>query len=140
MRRTLFDGTGAMIYGARWNSLGRRVIYAAETYSGAMLEVLAHTSEGLPKGQGFIEIEIPAGIGIERITQDLPGWASPHFRASRSFGDRWYDQRRSAVLIVPSVVARMERNVLINQEHPEFELIRATRPQPVKWDERLWRN
>ncbi len=39
-RHPLWDGHGALIYGARWNSPGRGPIYAAETYSGAMLEML----------------------------------------------------------------------------------------------------
>ena len=141
-RRNVFDGTGAMIYGARWNSPGRRVIYSAETYAGALLEIMVHTaSEGVPEGQVFIEIEVPAGITIEEIgPADVPHWDSPNFRAARAFGDRWYDERRSAVLIVPSVVARAECNILINQEHAEFARIHATSPQPVKWDQRLWRH
>jgi hypothetical protein len=35
MRHAISDGTGPMLYGARWNSPGRRVIYAAVTYAGA---------------------------------------------------------------------------------------------------------
>ena len=59
-------------------------------------------------------------------------------RASRAYGDRWYDEGRTAVLIVPSVLARPERNIAINQEHPDFGKIRATAPEPVDWDERLF--
>jgi RES domain-containing protein len=44
------------------------------------------------------------------------------------------------VLIVPSVVTLVERNVLINQEHPEFPLIRASQAVPVRWDARLWKS
>ena len=37
-------------FGGRWNSPGRRVIYAAESYAGAMLEVLANSNIGrVPK-------------------------------------------------------------------------------------------
>jgi RES domain-containing protein len=42
-RHPIFDATGAMLYGDRWNSVGLRAIYAAETYAGAMLEVLVHS-------------------------------------------------------------------------------------------------
>lgn len=52
---------------ARWNSPGRRVIYAAETYAGALLEVLVHASGSIPKNQACIRIDIPAGISIERV-------------------------------------------------------------------------
>jgi RES domain-containing protein len=139
MRFPLFDGSGAMRFGARWNSPGRQVIYAAETFAGALLEILVHTSGGVPRGQGYIEIEIPAGVSVEEIIpDDVPGWNSPSFEAARRFGDRWYDERRSAVLLAPSVVAPIEHNVLINREHPDFARIHASEPLPVRWDTRLW--
>jgi RES domain-containing protein len=141
MRHAIFDGTGAMLYGARWNSPGRRVIYAAETYAGALLEILVHASGSVPRSQGYVEIEIPSGLSIEEITQDdVPRWDSPSFEATQAFGDRWYDERRTPVLIVPSVVTRVERNVLINQEHPEFPTVRARQAVPVRWDSRLWKS
>ena len=45
-RHPLFDGTGAMLFGGRWNSPGRRVICASASYACAMLEVLVHTGMG----------------------------------------------------------------------------------------------
>jgi RES domain-containing protein len=139
MRHTIFDGSGAMLHGARWNSPGRRVIYATETYAGALLEILVHASGSVPRSQGYVEIQIPAGLPLEEITpDDVPRWDSPSFEAARACGDRWYDERRTPVLMVPSVVTRVERNVLINQEHPDFARIRASRALPVRWDVRLW--
>ena len=139
-RRKIFDGQGAFLIGGRWNSPGRRVIYAAETYAGAMLEVLAHANIGkLPKSHSWIEILIGKGVRIEEVhAPGLPGWDSPDQRASRRFGDRWYDEGRTAILIVPSLVARPERNIAINQEHSDFRRIRATAPKPVIWDARLF--
>lgn len=140
MRHAIFDGTGAFVHGARWNSPGRRVIYAAETYAGALLEVLVHASGFVPRSQAYIEIEIPAGLSIEILPAEaLPDWDATSFAAARAFGDRWYDERRTAVLMVPSVVTHLERNVLINQEHADFERIRAGKPVPVRWDTRLWK-
>jgi RES domain-containing protein len=48
------------------------------------------------------------------------------------------DEVRSAILLVPSVVARMERNILINPAHPDAAAIRPTLEEPVPWDERLF--
>jgi RES domain-containing protein len=139
MRHAIFDGTGAMLHGARWNSPGRRVIYAAETYAGALLEILVHASGGVPKSQGYIEIDIPAALEIEQIEPDeVPHWNAQSYETARAFGNRWYDERRSPVLLVPSVVTQVERNVLINQEHSDFPLIRASQPLLVRWDARLW--
>jgi RES domain-containing protein len=128
-----------MLHGARWNSPGRRVIYAAETYAGALLEILVHASGSLPRSQGYIEIDIPAALSIEVITpEDVPGWDAVSSETARNLGNRWYDERRTPVLLVPSVVTRVEGNVLINQEHPDFPLIRASQPMSVRWDARLW--
>jgi RES domain-containing protein len=81
MRHTIFDGSGAMLHGARWTSPGRRVIYAAETYAGALLEILVHASGSVPRTQGYIEIEIPPGLSIEEITQDdVPHWIHPRLK------------------------------------------------------------
>ncbi len=41
-RHELFDGAGAYLKGGRWNSPGKRIIYAAQTYAGALLEALVH--------------------------------------------------------------------------------------------------
>jgi RES domain-containing protein len=139
-RHRIFDGAGAASFGARWNSPGRRVIYAAETYAGAMLEVLAHANIGrIPRSHSWIEILIGNGVKIEELNAgDLRGWDVADQYASRAYGDRWYDEGRTSVLIVPSIVARPERNIAINQEHPDFVNVRATAPKPVDWDERLF--
>jgi len=138
-RHRIFDGAGAASFGGRWNSPGRRVIYAAETYAGAMLEVLAHSNIGrIPRSHSWIGIMIGRGVKVEELNAaDLRSWNVADQRASRGYGDRWYDEGRTAVLIVPSVLARPERNIAINQEHPDFARIRATAPKPVDWDERL---
>jgi RES domain-containing protein len=138
----LFDGVGAAIGGARWNVKGQRVIYGAESYALALLEVLVHSNLGrVPRGFASIEIQIPAEVEIEEITaDDLPRWDAPDLVASQSFGSTWYREMRSAVLLVPSVAANgFGRNILINQEHPQFPLLSASSPRAVKWDRRLFR-
>ena len=139
-RHPIFDGTGAAALGGRWNSPGRRVIYASETYAGALLEKLAHTNIGrVPNSQVYVDIEIPEGVDIEILNSAiLPGWDQVQ-RLSRVYGDAWYDEQRSAVLLVPSIITRVERNVVINENHPAFPKIKASTPRPVIWDERLFR-
>jgi RES domain-containing protein len=41
-------------------------------------------------------------------------------------------------LLVPSFVARLERNVVINPAHPNTARIEVGAPQPVLWDRRLF--
>jgi RES domain-containing protein len=60
-------------------------------------------------------------------------------RDSRRFGDQWLGERRSAVLLVPSVVLQgRELNVLINPDHSDFVRIKTTSPETVIWDPRLF--
>lgn len=139
-RHPVFDGGGAALHGARWNSPGARIIYAAETYAGAVLEKLVRTGIGsIPRRQVYVEISIPAGVTVEEAAPDaVPGWDGADQRASRAFGDRWYREARSAVLLVPSIVTRVERNILIHQGHADFQKIKASRGKPVIWDKRLF--
>lgn len=141
-RYPLFDGGGAAQYGARWNSPGHRVIYAALTYAGALLERLAQAGTGkLPTTQRWIAIDIPASVEIEEVeSSDIPGWNAQDSSGSRAYGDRWLAERRSVALVVPSVVGwPHERNLVLNQDHPDFSALIATAPEPVRWDRRLLR-
>jgi RES domain-containing protein len=141
-RFPIFDGTGARLIGGRWNSPGKPLIYAAETFAGALLEVLVHSNLGrVPKTHAAITITIPEMIVIESLAGDnLHGWDAEGQIASRAFGDQWLAEERSAVLLVPGMVTRgRERNVLINPEHPDFAHIVAGKPQDIQWDKRLFR-
>ena len=142
LRYPLLDGAGAASSDdARWNSRGRYVIYAAEHYATALVEKMAQLgAQRLPSTLVYTSIELPDDITVERVEPaQIPGWDADNRSASQAFGDRWYDEQRTAVLIVPSVVTQMERNVLINQEHRDFSRIRASEAVPVRWDARLWK-
>ena len=110
-----------------------------EYYSTAMLEQLVRGSSELPPNQHFIEITIPNGVAYEFLNPaQLPGWDDVARIPSQAYGEAWQTARRSLVLLVPSVVARMELNVLINPDHPEFPRITHSLHQPVWWDRRLF--
>src|ERR1035441_10765404 len=87
-RFTLLDGGGARLHGGRWNSAGHSVIYAAETYAGAILELLVHANlNRLPHTHAVLTIEIPEDLAVERLAAPaLPGWKSPHRAVSRALG------------------------------------------------------
>jgi RES domain-containing protein len=140
-RSPLLDGSGACRFGARWNSSGRHVIYAGLGFAVALIEKLVRSRLGkVPKDHQFAEIFIPATVAVEEVgTTDVPGWDRRGYAASQAYGDAWYDSGRTPVLIVPSVPAiGLERNVLINQRHPQFRDITHAEPHPVIWDARLF--
>lgn len=140
-RHPIYDATGAMLRGGRWNSAGQRVIYAADSYAGAMLEVLVHANLSVPpKHHQFVRITIPNKVKFETLAAaELPGWDAEDLTAARSFGDAWLRAGRTAVLRVPSVVTEgREYNILINPKHSQAGLIEVSAPEPVRWDERLF--
>jgi len=135
----IWDAGGSRLTSGRWHEAGANVIYASVNYSTAMLEKLVHYSGELPPNQHFIEITIPAGVTYEVVNPDLiEGWSRPDGEPARKFGRQWFLEKRSVTLLVPSVVARMERNIIFNTLHDEFDRIKTGLETPVWWDERLF--
>ena len=104
-----------------------------------MLEKLVHYAGEMPPNQHFIDVTIPVGTAYEVVNPDLvEGWAEPSGDTARRFARSWYADKRSAILIVPSVVARMERNIVIHTGHEDFKTIKPGLEVPIWWDERLF--
>lgn len=142
LRHPVFDGEGAKLFGSRWNSPGNRVIYASLSYASALLEILVHANIGeLLPDQVWIEIDIPEGVSMETVEPEtLPGWDAPDLIVSQAYGDQWFREQRSCVLVVPAApTGGIERNLVINQQHPEFRMLRASEVRPIRWDPRLLR-
>ena len=135
----IFDATGSRLFPGRWNTPASPMIYASEHYSTAMLEKLVHGSGHLPPNQHFITLTVDAGVSYEVFSEPhQPGWDSAAATVSKAYGEDWRLSGRSAILMVPSVVARMEHNLLINPDHPDIGKIRASLHRPVWWDRRLF--
>ncbi len=135
-----FDGTGALLHGARWNSPGRAVIYCADSFAGGLLEILVHSNLGRLPGLHHVAVaDIPEALIEWLDAADLSGWDRPDEIASRAVGDEWLQSARSAVLSVPSLVAQpLGRNLLINPHHRDFGLLQPGVPIGVQWDARLF--
>lgn len=56
----------------------------------------------------------------------------------KAFRQEWFTERRSAILIVPSIPARIERNILIKPQHPDAAKITHDLSESIWWDERLY--
>lgn len=135
----IWSGEGARRVAGRWHDKDDAVIYAAEHLSLAMLEKLVHFSGTLPAGQHYVEVSLPAGTPYEVVTPaSLPGWDRASHVVSRPFGHDWVAARRSAVLLVPSVIVPDESNVVINPAHPAAALITPSLERPIRWDDRLF--
>ena len=136
---SVWSPEGAKRTSDRWHEAGAKVIYASESHSTAMLEKLVHWNGALPPNQHFIEITIPKGTSYEVVTSDIvPDWFHPDGEEAGRFGRQWYEENRSAILIVPSAVAHMERNIAISGRHPHFESLAVGLKTPIWWDQRLF--
>lgn len=95
----------------------------------------------IPGGRHYARIIVPDSVATESFDPSAnPGWELEDGVVSRSFGDQWIKDKRSALLRVPSAVTRgPEWNIVINAAHPQFSLITIEPTQPVSWDTRLLR-
>lgn len=140
-RHPIWDGTGAALIGGRWNSPGHPVIYGSLTYACALLEVLAHASIGrIPTTHRFVAVDVPKDVSVETCDlSTLPAdWDAEDSLSAKGFGDQWIKESRSAILIVPSVVARLDWNALVNPNHPDARRLQPSTPEKVIWDRRLF--
>jgi RES domain-containing protein len=138
--KAAFTGEGARLYGGRWNSPGSRVVYAAESQSLAVLEMLVHLdSAEILKQYVLFEIEIDASRIVTVDKAKLPrNWrADPAPERVRAIGDSWIATGASAVLRVPSALVPGESNFLLNPSHPDFARLIICKPLSFQFDLRL---
>jgi RES domain-containing protein len=133
------SGEGARLYGGRWNSPGRAVIYTCTSYAGAMLEKLVHTGRTIPKHQECVTYEFADDLPVTALDpKTMAGWREADYIVSRGAGDAWLLSGTTAILKVPSVVFDVERNALINPAHPDIARIRVVAIEAIRWDDRLF--
>jgi RES domain-containing protein len=126
------SGEGARIFGGRWNSPGRPMVYSAEHPALAALEVRVHLDlpfELLPADFVLMHIALAdrAIVSLDVIPPETV-----------EVGDVWLTQARSAGLRVPSVLIPYAWNVLLNPHHPRAGQARVLAIEPFDFDPRLW--
>ena len=135
-------GTGAKITGGRWNSPGTPMVYCSINIALATLETLSYIrASTLPLNRFLVQIDIPKEIwNLRNELNPLPGgWdALPSGITSRKSGDQWITSMESPLLVVPSVIAPDEQNVLINPLHPNSTKIKATTLKRWVFDTRFF--
>ena len=136
---TAFDGEGARQFGGRWNNVGKRMIYAAETASLALLELLVHTDSSLLPSYTLFPIDFDDSLVSTVESSRLPkNWRTfPGPPALKSMGDEWLESLSSPVLKVPSVVVPHEWNYLLNPEHSKFSSLEIGSAVSLEIDPRL---
>ena len=138
--KTAFSGEGARLYGGRWNHPGTAMIYAAESQSLAILEMLVHLdSPDLLKRYVLFGIAADESLVTKLDRTALPkNWKKdPAPTKVQAIGDAWATGFESVVLSVPSVLVPSESNFLINPRHPDFSRLSVGRPLSFRFDTRF---
>jgi len=138
--KNAFTGDGARLYGGRWNSPGKLVVYTAESRALALAEILVHLeSAGVLSRYVLFQVEIDESHVAHLDLRDLPkNWrAEPAPKRLQALGDEWLDSNKSAVLRVPSAIVGGEFNYLLNPLHPNFSKLRIHGPERFSIDKRL---
>ena len=137
------SGSGARIYGGRWNHKGTSVIYTSENRALATVEYLVHVPLSIvPASLGLVTLQIPDEIVPQEIAvSDLPkSWREyPAPTRLAEFGTNWATRNESLLLRVPSVVVDQEFNILINPLHPDMKRVSIFRVESYAFDKRLFR-
>lgn len=138
------SGTGARIYGGRWNHKGTAIIYTSESISLATVEYLVHVPLSIaPTNLCLATLQIPDEITPKEILiTDLPDNWREYPAPSRlaESGSNWAKAKESLLLRVPSVVVEYEYNILINPSHSDMKHVTILQVESYKVDKRLFRS
>ncbi|GAB2691792.1 RES family NAD+ phosphorylase [Mucilaginibacter koreensis] len=133
------SGTGARLYGGRWNSLGKPAVYLASSRALAVLEVLVHLPPTLlPAGYCVITIEAPDDILKVDIKHLPKNWKEyPEPVQLKQLGDKFLKANKHLLLSVPSAIVKEENNYVLNPLHPLMAEVKITHQEDFNFDERL---
>ncbi len=139
------SGEGGRLVDGRWHPRGLPVVYLAEHPALALLEHLVHLEidlADLPDDYQLLEVDVPDGFAIERITAErliaLDREWPRNAELTQRLGGDWLRGQRSPLLGVPSVILPRSTNFLLNPSHPDASqaaIASATRPP---YDHRLF--
>ena len=139
---SIWSGEGARLFGQRWNPPGLSAIYTGTSFAVCLVEVLVHANRKTPPSAArYVEGVVPDDVSREIFDPLVHvGWDDPlDVSVAQAFGKAWIEGRRSALLIVPSVVtAGRDGNIVVNPGHPDAARISVGPETSVALDPRLF--
>jgi RES domain-containing protein len=136
------DGTGGKKAGARWHSVGQRIVYLADHPMSAIVETLVHLdvdSEDTPDVYTLLKISVPERLCIESLRLPEGEVWKHEMGVTRSIGDAWIASLKSPLARVPSVIAPYTWNFLLNPLHPDAAQVKIAAVISERFDNRLFR-
>jgi len=133
------SGSGARLYGGRWNSEGRAMVYLASSRSLAILESLVHLSPtNIPAGYVMLTINAPDDffeIDIKLLPDNWNEYPEPNIL--KQIGNSFLQKNEYLLLKVPSAIVAQEFNYLMNPTHKKAGSVKIIDKVPFSFDERL---
>lgn len=135
------EGLGGKKFSSRWSSLGRRVVYLAESPAGALLEVLVHfdlDSEDIPKFYTLLRVSAPDETAMRSLDPPTGGEWRNDEQMTRRIGDAWLSSLETPVARVPSAIMPHTWNYLLNPEHADAKQVQIAEVIKERFDNRLF--
>ena len=133
------SGSGAAIYGGRWNKKGAPVLYTGENKEIALLETIVHTPPMFVPNLDILTIEIPDSI-LDLKSKNLPNnWSDyPAPTVLSEIAQSWIDKGKYLALKVPSCIIHSSHNYILNCKHPDYsQKVKIIDRQKFRFDSRL---
>lgn len=107
-----------------------------------MLELVAHLSSVIREDYCLATIRIPSDKILIVPENTLPdGWSDyPAPSSLKGIGDRFVQSNHYLALQVPSAVLKLESNLLINPNHPDFKHVKLLTSEGIPIDRRFVEN
>ena len=135
-------GWGGKKFSSRWTSLGRRVVFFAESPTAALVETLVHLeveSEDTPDFYTLLKIVVPGELAIHLLDPPAGRVWKQDLKMTRGMGDAWLASLETPLARVPSTIAPQTWNYLLNPLHPDAKQVEVAEVIREQFDNRLFR-
>ncbi len=115
---------GGELADGRWHTRrpGRRIVYLSEHPALCLLEILVHVPsyDLLPDTYQLLSVNVPDGAIHKLAESELPSNWEHDLATTQQIGNSWLEKSQEA-LLVPSVVAPLSLNCLLNSRLEEVK-------------------
>ncbi len=134
------SGTGAKLFGGRWNSVGIPVLYTTENISLAVLEILVRTDiNHIPLHYFLLKLDLPELHEVTIISKSKlkKDWKSD-IGYTQWIGNEFIKSNKGLILQLPSAIVDEEHNFVINTSHADFKKVKISSSKKFSFDKRLY--
>jgi RES domain-containing protein len=134
------NGTGAKMYGGRWNRPGIPVLYTSQHISLSILELIVNFSSqaALSFDYSVATIEIPESKIYTPTPSELPdNWIKYNNTECWEMTEQLFHKKNQWAIKLPSVIVPQEYNVIINPLHKSHNSKILIKTEKFQLDYRL---